>query len=257
MSNADDDWYSILQVHESAEPEVIEAAYRRLARKYHPDVNTSPNATETMQRLNDAYAVLSDPGKRSAYDDRRRGRWAEPERQEPVTPSRGEKSIELSKGRISILMCVCVAFVAVGIWIFAVDGDDPGTRLVSGTTIIFFGFGGVASLRMLLRKSPVLVLNRHGFTDNSNLMPAGFVPWSEVSRLSEIEQGIGMFLAIHVKHPQWYVGRGGVLPKMMRLANQKMYGTPIIISTNFLKISHAELVASIEEYRHAWSARGG
>ena len=125
MSNADDDWYSILQVHESAEPEVIEAAYRRLARKYHPDVSTSPDATETMQRLNDAYAVLSDPGKRSAYDDRRHaGRWAGLERQEPVVSSRAEEFIELNKGIISILMCGSIAFVVLGIWMFvALDGD--------------------------------------------------------------------------------------------------------------------------------------
>ena len=63
MRNASNtsDWYAILQVHESAEPEVIEAVYKRLARKSHPDVNSSPNATVMMQRLNDAYAILGDP----------------------------------------------------------------------------------------------------------------------------------------------------------------------------------------------------
>ena len=80
-----DDLYAVLQVHDSAEPEVIEVAYRRLARKYHPDVNTSPDATEMMQRLNDAYAVLSNPQKRSAYDHQRRARRrAEPKRQGPT-----------------------------------------------------------------------------------------------------------------------------------------------------------------------------
>lgn len=249
MSNAADDWYSILQVHESAEPEVIEAAYRRLARKYHPDVSTSPNATETMQRLNDAYAVLSDPGKRSAYDDQRRaGRWAELEPQEPVMSSQAEKSIELSKGTIAGLMCGAIAFVAVGVWMFVVLNGNPLFRLsISGATIIFFGFLGVGGLRMLLSKSPGLVFNRHGFVDNSSLVSAGFVPWSEVV---EIEQD-PMFLYIHVRHPQQYVGRGNVMQKMMRLATQKMHGTPIAISANLLKINYADLVAKFEEYiRH-------
>jgi len=47
---------------------VIEAAYRRLARMYHPDLNPSPDAVPMMQRINEAYAVLHDPNKRSAYD---------------------------------------------------------------------------------------------------------------------------------------------------------------------------------------------
>ena len=62
---------------------MIEAAYKRLVRKYHPDVSASPNATELMQRLNRAYEVLRDPRERAAYDQRRRGRQAERQRTEP------------------------------------------------------------------------------------------------------------------------------------------------------------------------------
>lgn len=62
------DYYEILQVHPRAEPEVIEAAYRRLARLYHPDVSRRPDAGERMRQINLAYEVLSDPQKRRAYD---------------------------------------------------------------------------------------------------------------------------------------------------------------------------------------------
>ena len=55
-----EDWYEILQVHESAEPEVIEAAHRRLLRMYHPEVNASQEAHEMTVRLNKANEVLSD-----------------------------------------------------------------------------------------------------------------------------------------------------------------------------------------------------
>lgn len=65
------DYYAILQVSPTAEPEVIEAAYRRLARKYHPDVNRSPEARLIMTDLNEAYEVLSDPLKRKEYDAQR------------------------------------------------------------------------------------------------------------------------------------------------------------------------------------------
>jgi hypothetical protein len=67
----DRNYYAILQVDPRAEPEVIEAAYRRLSRKYHPDVSEDPEAGRRMRDLNEAYAVLSDPGRRRAYDRRR------------------------------------------------------------------------------------------------------------------------------------------------------------------------------------------
>ncbi len=62
------DYYTILQVDPCAEPEVIQAAYRRLAAKHHPDVDPSPGAMERMKLLNAAYEVLSDPVKRREHD---------------------------------------------------------------------------------------------------------------------------------------------------------------------------------------------
>jgi DnaJ-domain-containing protein 1 len=61
--------YEILQVSPKAGPEVIQAAYRALARTYHPDVNASPDAARQMRQLNAAYGVLSDPQRRARYDE--------------------------------------------------------------------------------------------------------------------------------------------------------------------------------------------
>ena len=61
-------FYKILEVDSEASPEVIEAAYRRLARRYHPDLNRSHDATVRMQELNEAYGVLSDSQQRMSYD---------------------------------------------------------------------------------------------------------------------------------------------------------------------------------------------
>ncbi|MFC1966572.1 J domain-containing protein [Chloroflexota bacterium] len=66
--NSELDYYIILQVDPRAEPEVIQAAYRRLAAKHHPDVDPSPGAIERMKSLNAAYEVLSDPVKRREHD---------------------------------------------------------------------------------------------------------------------------------------------------------------------------------------------
>jgi curved DNA-binding protein CbpA len=66
------DWYEVLQVSPRAESDVIDAAFRCLARKYHPDVNTAPDATERMRTLNEAYEVLHYTHRRAAYDQARR-----------------------------------------------------------------------------------------------------------------------------------------------------------------------------------------
>lgn len=65
------DWinyYKLLQIDHIAEPEVVEGAYKRLARKYHPDINKSLDAESLMKLLNEAYSVLTDPARRSEYD---------------------------------------------------------------------------------------------------------------------------------------------------------------------------------------------
>ena len=59
------DPYRILQVSPNADLEAIHAAYRRLARRYHPDLNPQPEAAERMRAINAAYGVLSDPARRA------------------------------------------------------------------------------------------------------------------------------------------------------------------------------------------------
>jgi len=65
------DLYHVLEVEPSAEPAAVEAAYRRLARRYHPDLNSDDPAAESqMKRINEAYRVLGNPALRADYDAR-------------------------------------------------------------------------------------------------------------------------------------------------------------------------------------------
>src|SRR5512145_814878 len=62
------DYYEVMGVTRDASQEAIKRAYRRLARKFHPDVSKEPDAEARFKELQEAYEVLKDPEKRVAYD---------------------------------------------------------------------------------------------------------------------------------------------------------------------------------------------
>lgn len=81
-------YYAILELNISAEPDVITSAYRRLAQKYHPDATQDIVASVKMVELNEAYEVLSSPTRRAAYDSL----FREKHQQQPQRPTRTDYS---------------------------------------------------------------------------------------------------------------------------------------------------------------------
>ena len=64
-------YYDILQINQNASPEIIEKAYKTLAKKYHPDLQEESNkkeAEEILKEINEAYEILSNPDKKALYD---------------------------------------------------------------------------------------------------------------------------------------------------------------------------------------------
>lgn len=77
-ANGDADYYEVLQVSDSAEPETVNRVYRLLAQRYHPDNRETGNEAR-FREITDAYHILSSPEKRAQYDatyqQRRKDRW--------------------------------------------------------------------------------------------------------------------------------------------------------------------------------------
>ena len=62
------DYYEVLGLQKGASDDEIKKAYRKMAKKYHPDVNKEPGAEEKFKEINEAYEVLGDPQKKATYD---------------------------------------------------------------------------------------------------------------------------------------------------------------------------------------------
>jgi curved DNA-binding protein len=76
------DYYEALGVARDADQDAIRRAYRKLARKYHPDLNSDSDAEDRFKELGEAYEVLSDPEKRERYD-RLGANWRQQEQEAP------------------------------------------------------------------------------------------------------------------------------------------------------------------------------
>jgi curved DNA-binding protein CbpA len=61
-------YYRVMMLDPLADADIIHIVYRRLAQRYHPDADPSPEAATRMKEVNEAYATLRDPAKRVAYD---------------------------------------------------------------------------------------------------------------------------------------------------------------------------------------------
>jgi len=123
------DPYVTLGIPAGASREVAARAHRRLAKRFHPDVNPGPAAAERMRRINEAWRILSNPARRAAHDtgsgtgSTRWTTWPEsrtapmpryrrPTRPEPVEPSIGDRPVVV----IGVGLLLMLLYV-IGAWL--------------------------------------------------------------------------------------------------------------------------------------------
>ncbi len=132
------DYYRILQVHPDAEPDVVQAAYRRLARKHHPDSGGEP---ARMQELNEAYAVLADAAQRHAYD-----RWYRLRRPGPAPAASSPAYTLLRNLMPTILTLIVLALLVLDLLRLGLRGAPEITLLLVTVGWLIYHFSGLKRL---------------------------------------------------------------------------------------------------------------
>jgi hypothetical protein len=164
--------------------------------------------------------------------------------------------IQLSKGKSFLILLGAIAFVVAGIWfvIMPPQGYNPiFIRLVGIAAILFFGFGIITAIRMILDKKAGLVIDSTGITDNASGISAGHIAWKNVVEIKSIKIKNQNILMIIVNNPAEYINRQqNPISRQMAEMNNKIYGSPISISSVALKCDFNKLNTILQEQLKRW-----
>lgn len=149
-------YYQFLQVDPEASPEVIEAAYRRLAKLYHPDYNASTEAMARMQELNCVYAVLKDPVQRRAYNQKL------VEQKAPI--ERRWLGFALTPYNRTIVLSTAAATL----FFFVIFSNPTATRTVTDSDLIY----NETAQADYIKQAVIATIAALPQTQNSNVEPA-------------------------------------------------------------------------------------
>lgn len=162
----------------------------------------------------------------------------------------GPLTIPLSKGKQFVGLCGAICFVALGAWMWTYADEQTRYRptyviAVAGTCVVFFSIAAVCILMKIFDNRPGLILDPQEIVDNSSAVPAGRIAWSDIRGFSISDVHRQSLLAILVHDPDKYTVHGTFIRRHIARANLRMYGSPIQISSNSLKITFDDLVATI------------
>ena len=151
--------------------------------------------------------------------------------------------IPMSKSKVVMLILGAIAFVAGGIWLWLM-AEEIGrshplyVKIVAIACVLFFGLCAIYGSFKVFDARPGLIIDDQGIIDNSSGVAAGRIFWDEIIGLTVSKK----FITILVVNPEKFLARGNFLIKFLNMANMKLTGSPINISSHALAIKFDELV---------------
>ena len=164
--------------------------------------------------------------------------------------------IQLSKAKIFLLFIGAAVFVVLGI-LFIMNPDqfesvifrNPSMIRIAGiAAVAFFVPCLVFIVKKLFDKKVGLTIDQKGITDNSNGTSVGLIEWSDITNIETVQVASTKILMLKTDKPEKYINRAknGISKRALKM-NHKMYGSPLSIISNSLKIKYDDLERLIKE----------
>ena len=157
--------------------------------------------------------------------------------------------IPLSKTKIILLLLGALVFGVLGT-LFVIYPEEfisprmrsPEFIRISGiTSVLFCGIAGIYGIKKLFDKTVGLTVDENGITDNTNASSVGLINWKDITEIKTEQIMSTKFLLIFTNNAEKYLDRVGFIQRKLLLANKKMYGTPLSITSNTLKYDFDDL----------------
>lgn len=162
--------------------------------------------------------------------------------------------IEISKTKSLLALLGCIGFVLISIWFICNPEQFINWKNRSENIILFIGiigaitfsFFGFFILKKIFDTKKGLIITKDGIIDNSSAISIGIVYWNDMKKIEVHNVASTKFLILILVDPHKYIELAkNKFSKQAMKANYKLYGLPIAISSNSLKISFSKLEALI------------
>lgn len=159
--------------------------------------------------------------------------------------------IKLSRSKIILITLGAVGFVALGFWMLTIADTQSRygpiyMKILAVASISFFGLCGLYGLLKLFDNKPGLILNQEGLLDNSSAVGGHLIKWDDITGLEVEQVKSTKFLLIYVKNPKDYYTGASRFKKFWMIMNERIYGTPLSLSSASLQCDFDELITAIE-----------
>lgn len=163
--------------------------------------------------------------------------------------------IPLSRTKILLLLFGGFVFVIIGTLLIINPNEfvspvmrSPEFIRIGGIAgVLFFGSGSIYVIWKLFDNQIGLSVDDHGIYDNTNASSIGLIKWTDITKIKTEQVASTKFLLIYIKNPNDYITKIKGFKRKLLEANNRMYGTPLSISSISLKYDFNDLERLINE----------